>query len=314
METIPCPICGSPDFEPFFELPDRFDPSTRWKLVRSPSCGLLMLNPRPGATEIHGYYHEGPEGAYDPHLHETLACSNRDRIYLSARRLLLNLKAALVLHGTKKAAGSIRVLETGCSTGDLLKHLHRKKGIPAEHLAGIETDGLAADIAESHSGIRIYRSGIDELERESRFDRIVFWHALEHVHDLNGVLAGTAGRLEEKGVVVVALPNPESLDARRYRENWVAWDAPRHLWHFTPATLAELLEHHGLEIFRTVPWLADTLYTCWYSEKLAAAARGRRFGFRNMANALLQSALGVTASIFRLRHASTLVYFIRKRS
>ncbi|NTW93872.1 MAG: class I SAM-dependent methyltransferase [Chlorobiaceae bacterium] len=313
METVPCPICGSPDFELSFELPDRLDPSGRWKLVRSTSCGLLMLNPRPGVTEIHDYYHKGPDGAYDPHLHETLARSPRDRIYLFARRLLLHRKASLVLHTEKKAAGDLRVLEIGCSTGDLLNHLHRKKGIPAENLAGVETDARAAGIAESHSGITIYRTGIDEMEKEMRFDRIVFWHALEHLHDLNGVLAGTAGRLERNGTVVVALPNPESRDARRYRENWVAWDAPRHLWHFTPATLAELLAAHGLEIFWTTPWIADTLYTCWYSGKLAAAARGRRFGFPAMADALLQSALGVAASLFRIRQASTLVYFIRRR-
>lgn len=314
METLSCPICGSPDFEPLLELRDRFDPSVRWQLVRSPSCGLLMLNPRPGATEIHSYYHEGPEGAYDPHLHETLACSKRDRIYLSARRLLLHLKAAFVLHGKQKAAGTLRVLEIGCSTGDLLNHLHRKKGIPSENLAGIETDGRAAAIAENCSGAAIYRCGIDELERESMFDRIVFWHALEHLHDLKGTLAGTAGRLQRNGVVVVALPNPESRDARRYRENWVAWDAPRHLWHFTPSTLAELLKPHGLEIFRTEPYLPDIFYTCWYSEKLAAEARGRSFGFQNMASAIRQSAFGVASAIFGLRHASTLVYFIRKKA
>lgn len=312
METSSCPICGSRDFEPVLELPDRFERSTRWQLVRSPSCGLLMLNPRPCVAEIHDYYHEGPAGSYDPHLHEALARSARDRFYLSVRRLLMHRKAALVLRGEKKAAEALRVLEIGCSTGDLLNHLHRKKGIPAENLAGVETDGGAADIAESRSGAAIYRSGIDALEKETRFDRIVFWHTLEHLHDLNGVLAATAGRLEGNGVVVVALPNPESRDARRYRENWVAWDAPRHLWHFTPATLAELLKPHGLEIFVTVPWMADTLYTCWYSEKLAAAARGRHFGLKEMTGALLQSALGIAAAVSGLRHASSLVYFIGK--
>ncbi|ACD89917.1 Methyltransferase type 12 [Chlorobium limicola DSM 245] len=313
METLPCPICGLKSFESYIEVPDRFNAAARWKIVRSPSSGFIMLNPRPDASEIAGYYHEGPEGSYDPHLHKCSAASTEARLYLKVRSLLLNRKSSMVLDGAQKAPAECRILEIGCSTGDLLNYLHQKKGIPAENLSGIETDPNAASAAETHSGISIFRNGIHELNRQGTFDRIVFWHALEHLHDLNGILGECSWRLNSDGIMVVALPNPESRDARHYRENWVAWDAPRHLWHFTPATLGTLLERHELEIFRTGFWLPDTLYNCWHSEKLIANLENRTFGLREITETLLQTSLGIASSLFSLRNASSIVYYIRRK-
>lgn len=279
-------------------------------LVRSRQSGLLMLNPRPEPGEMERHYHEG---SYDPHLGAESAASVRDRLYLAARGMLLKRKASLVLSGEKKITEACRILEVGCSTGDLLHCLHRKKGIPLAHLAGIENDAAAAAAAEQATGIRIHRTGPGGLDRAILFDRIVFWHVFEHLHDLHGTLEEAAARLERQGVMVMALPNPESCDARHYGKNWVAWDAPRHLWHFTPETLGALLGLHGLEIFRTAPYLPDTFYTCWYSARLSALTEGRRFNPASIAGALLQAALCTAAARLNRSNASTLVYYIRKR-
>ncbi len=313
METLACPICGLKSFESYIEVPDRFNTTARWKIVRSPSSGLIMLNPRPDISEIAGYYHEGPEGSYDPHLHKSSAVSKEERLYLKARSLLLSRKSSMVLAGALKPLAECRILEIGCSTGDLLNCLHLKKGIPAENLSGIETDPDAASAAETYSGISIFRKGFHELKQESTFDRIVFWHVLEHLHDLNGILSECSRRLNRDGIMVVALPNPESLDARHYRENWIAWDAPRHLWHFTAATLGALLERHELEILRKGYWLPDTLYNCWHSEKLIASLENRTFGLREITETLLQTTFGITSSLFSLRNASSIVYYIRRK-
>ena len=311
METTVCPITGTTDFEPLFVLPDRFDPSSSWRLVRSRQSGLLMLNPRPAAGEMPRHY---PAGSYDPHLHEDRAASLQDRVYLMARKLLQRKKASLVLQGECRPAGACSILEIGCSTGDLLRCLHRNKGIPPEHLAGIESDAGSATVAERVTGVRIYRTGPGELGKEACFDRIVFWHVFEHLHDLHGTLEESSARLRQNGVMVMALPNPESLDARHYREHWIAWDAPRHLWHFTPATLSALLEQHGLEIFSTIPYLPDTLYACWHSERLSASARKRRFGFAAITRVLLQTARCMAADLIRPGKASGVIYYIRKTS
>jgi len=287
MENPVCPISGKRDFDPFLSVPDRFSPDSRWQIVRSRSSGLLILDPRPSFHEIgHCYRQEN----YDPHLHEAKTQSLRNRFYLAARTLLLHHKASLVLYGEKKTLTGCRILEIGCSTGALLRYLKLARGIPARHLRGIETDPEAALVAETETGVPVDRHPSGRSQSRQAFDRIVLWHAFEHVHDLHSMLNNISEQLDRQGTVVMALPNPESLDAKHYRQHWVAWDAPRHLWHFTPAVLETLLAEHGFELYRMVPYLPDTLYTCWYSSKLAAKEYGRRFGLAWITDALLQAA------------------------
>jgi hypothetical protein len=44
----------------------------------------------------------------------------------------------------------------------------------------------------------------------------------------------------------IAVPNADSFSRRLYGEYWFAWDPPRHLWHFTKATMEQLLHSHGV--------------------------------------------------------------------
>ena len=241
METVPCPISGSADFTPWLKVPDRFDPSGKeqWSLLRSNASGLIMLNPRPDSAEIAHHY---PRELYDPHLHQQNSSTFSSKAYLAARALLLRYRGRLILQETSKPRQQVRVLEIGCSTGDLLNYFHLKKGIPLSNLAGVESDAEAASHAQQVYNLKVSRSLPDASD--SKFECIVLWHTLEHIHAINETLDHVAEHLAPDGVLIIALPNPESYDAKHYRENWIAWDAPRHLFHFMPGTLEKLLEQH----------------------------------------------------------------------
>jgi predicted SAM-dependent methyltransferase len=57
---------------------------------------------------------------------------------------------------------------------------------------------------------------------------------LEHVHQLNETLTQLVNLLKPGGVLLIAVPNVESLDAQHYRQDWAAYDVPRHLYHLRP--------------------------------------------------------------------------------
>ncbi len=311
METAPCPITDSTKFLHVLRLPDRFDSSgeLHWELLRSASSGLLMLNPRPEQSEAPAHYHSG---AYDPYLQSGKGATARERSYLAARRLLLGYRASLVLKGSPKPSRKLSILEIGCSTGDLLTWLHQKKRIPAAHLAGIEPDEEAAAFAKKRCGVNVWRSVADADTARGPFDRIVMWHALEHIHDLHETLAFAARWLKRDGELVIALPNPASFDALHYGENWIAWDAPRHLYHFTPDTLEKLLEMHGLRIQRRTPYLPDTLYNTLHSERLRAHREGLPLGVLSVVKSLLKAAAFALKGAAEPAKASSLVYWAGK--
>ena len=95
---------------------------------------------------------------------------------------------------------------------------------------GLERRSDRADVREAEL------SEIDE-----RWAAIVFWHSLEHLRGAGATLERGAELLEPGGVMVIAMPNPASLQARLFGDRWFALDLPRHLVHVpTPALLARL--------------------------------------------------------------------------
>jgi SAM-dependent methyltransferase len=310
METLPCPITGSREFKPFLQAPDRFNlDGPPWRLARSTASGLVMLDPRPEANEMAAHY---PAEAYDPFLSDGNARTLRDRAYLAAASLLLGGKARMVMKGIGKPAQSAQILEVGCSTGRLLLRIHRDFGVPLQNLRGVETDPQAAANARS-AGIEVSESDLGDANfGDRRFDRIVFWHALEHLHHINESLDRARELLAEDGQLIIALPNLDSDDARRYGPNWIALDAPRHLWHFSADTLQKLLEKHGFSVLDFGRWLPDTLYNVWYSEKLDREINGRTFGIGGIARAGVRAAESLAAGRDPRRASSMVVRAVPK--
>ena len=272
MERVPCPISNSKEFTPYLKVPDRFDRSGKaeWNLVRSSTSGLIMLNPRPDSAEIGRHY---PGARYDPYRNSSNSSSFKERAYLAARTLLLGYRAGIILKGWEKPMEECAVLEIGCSTGDLL-HYFRRKGVPIKNLAGIEPDADTARYAREVFGLNIFPSIAEVSAERKKFDRIVLWHTLEHIHAINETLHEVAEQLKPDGVLVIALPNPASFDAEHFKENWVAWDAPRHLYHFWPGTLEKLLGLHGLCVFKQRAYLPDAVYNILHSEGLRCSRQG----------------------------------------
>ncbi len=56
--------------------------------------------------------------------------------------------------------------------------------------------------------------------------------------------------LRPGGTLTIGVPNFGSLLARRARQHWYYLDVPRHLWHFEPETLANVVERTGFVVDR----------------------------------------------------------------
>jgi Methyltransferase domain len=83
-------------------------------------------------------------------------------------------------------------------------------------------------------------------EVEGRWAAVVFWHSLEHLRDPRAALEHAAGLLETAGVMVIAMPNSASLQARIFGDRWFALDIPRHLVHVPAQALLARLRELGL--------------------------------------------------------------------
>ena len=310
MERPGSPITGNTSPLPFLKVSDRLSPSgsTEWQLVRDPESELIYLSPRPDETEVIVYY---PEPSYDPHLSVKSAKTLRDKLYLALRNLALNRKVSLIEKNGTPLSSCSTILEVGCSTGELLQMLRKRNGIPPEHCLGFEKDNRSASHARETFGIDVQMTGFHDSPFEGTFDRIIFWHALEHIHRINETLDKARQSLGKKGAMVIALPNAGSLDATLYGKHWAAWDAPRHLYHFTPATLGKLLKRHGLEITSMQPFIPDTFYNCVYSEENIRREKGGS-GLMHLAKGTVRGIQSAVAGARNNELSSTLVYTVSR--
>jgi SAM-dependent methyltransferase len=158
--------------------------------------------------------------------------------------------------------GGGAVLDLGCATGGFLSTL---KGT-SWGLFGVEMSEDAARTARSRCGAEVFVGDVQDapFARES-FDAITCFNVLEHVYEPREVLARVSEWLKPGGVFFTMLPNIDSAGARIFRSHWYALELPRHLYHFSPATLRQAAHSVGLqEVFlrtqRDLYFEASTYY------------------------------------------------------
>lgn len=201
-------------------------------------CGLLATSARPDFAYGAGYFSGEGSGGYDFQSDFAL---NRD-----VARFAPELRA-LEAQGLR---GSM--LDIGCATGMFLAHA-RKQGWK---VAGVEPSDFARQRAEQLLGVPVAQS-LDELAPGSCFDVVTLHHVLEHIHDPVTFLRNDVRRRVRQRLLV-EVPNFASLASRMHGPRWRDLRPDQHVYHYTAATLASVVEMAGFRVVR--------VYTLW--EKL----------------------------------------------
>ncbi|MFD1870862.1 methyltransferase domain-containing protein [Hymenobacter bucti] len=251
-----CPVCGGTDLRAKLQVQDKSVSQETFTIVQCQACGFQFTNPRPDATSIGPYYESA---AYVSHNSGAQGLINQ--VYKVARFFTVRRKVALI---TKLNGGQPgRLLDYGCGTGHFLAGAQKARW----WVAGLEPNDLARADAAARTHEPIGRPTDLTGIPAGSFDVITLWHVLEHVHTLNETLEQLIRVLGKGGKLLIAVPNVESLDAQHYRQDWAAYDVPRHLYHFSPASMRRLLSRHGLTVRQTLPLALDAYYVSMLSEK-----------------------------------------------
>ncbi len=289
-----CPACGSDATAIFLSARDHLVTHRNFYLRICHNCGLRYTSPRPDAEEIGAYYQNE---AYVSHSDTQQGLINR--AYAAVRTLTLRQKRNLLeqLHHSEEPR---RLLDIGCGTGYFLESCQQA----GWEVVGTEPDANARTQAQARTGQTIWPDLTAVAER-AYFRAITLWHVLEHVHDLQATLAQIAAMLHPAGVLLIAVPNPESADADYYQQDWAALDVPRHLYHFTPAAMTQLLARHGLAVLEKRPMAFDGFYVSWLSEQHRGRSLAPVRGFWQGLGTWLSSRSDVSRS-------SSLLYVVRR--
>jgi 2-polyprenyl-3-methyl-5-hydroxy-6-metoxy-1,4-benzoquinol methylase len=222
-------------------------------------------------------------------------------LYHKVRTITLTSKRKMIVALTKVQKGNI--LDVGCGTGAFLNEMKRA----GWQITGLEPDEVARRNAVELFGI--YPMSSQELFAlpARSFTAITMWHVLEHVHQLHEYLDQLKNLLADNGRLFIAVPNYTSYDAQHYQDHWAAYDTPRHLYHFSPASMRALLKQHSLEVIQAKPMWFDSYYVSMLSEQY-------KNGKGNIITAFLIGFVSNLKALFNSERCSSVIYVIKKES
>jgi len=153
--------------------------------------------------------------------------------------------------------GPVRLLDAGCSRGDLMTYLAERN--PHWKLFGLELEGDRVEMAESIGrrvnlkNVAYLRADICHLPFENEFDIVVCSDVLEHISDDRAAFLNLARALKPGGYLVVtspSVPQPKHLASVAWRERRIGF-CPSEYGHvregYSVNDLKRLFEETGSE-------------------------------------------------------------------
>lgn len=196
----------------------------RGRLTFCGHCGAATTDPPPGPEELAEAYGDWyrPEG---------------ERRFSFAGDAILGRTRGLLAARIDEIAPPGPVLDVGAGDGTLVDALELR----GRATVGLERNPLRPDFRDEP---------LAEVEGAGDWAAVIFWHSLEHLPDPGDAIAQAARLLKPGGVVAVAVPNTGSLQAEVFGDEWLHFDLPRHLGHFSAGSLAEGLTSRGFRVER----------------------------------------------------------------
>ncbi len=236
--------------KPFLNCKDHTVSGETYEVMLNENYEMLVTSPVP--VDIENYYK-----SEDYISHTDSKKSLLDKSYQLVRNYALKRKLSLINSFNVKEKN---VLDIGAGTGDFLNTCKSN----GWNVFGVEPSNDARLIAKE-KGVAL-KSKLEELPI-NKFDVITLWHVLEHVDNLCEYVSKLKELLTDTGRLVIAVPNYKSYDANYYKEYWAAFDVPRHLWHFSQASIHKIFSEEDMLVEKTLPMKFDAYYVSLLSEK-----------------------------------------------
>lgn len=251
-----CPGCSGGNIYSVLKAKDYTVSQETFDIWECGQCSLRFTQQVPDAAGIGKYYQSD---AYVSHSDTKKGLINR--LYHLVRNYTLQSKRKLVTRLSERKDGAL--LDVGAGTGAFAAVMQQNGWM----VTGLEPDSTARNNALQQHKLQLQTLDALYNQPTGYFNVITMWHVLEHVHDLHQYLSTFRQILQSNGTLIIAVPNYTSLDAQEYGAHWAAYDVPRHLYHFSPKSMALLLEQHGFKVTAHEPMWFDSFYVSMLSEQ-----------------------------------------------
>jgi SAM-dependent methyltransferase len=239
VERAECPICRSCNTSLYLDGPPHaldhaaFGSSRTaisfGKILRCDDCGFGFSAMRPAEDQLGRLYRQMDVAAYESEAPGRMRTARRHRKILQ-----------------RHAARPGRILDIGCASGRFLSECAEAGweavGLEPSQILSVEAQELLRGRAQ------ILPITLQEADlAESSFDAVTMWDVLEHVPHPREFLRKAVSLLKPGGLLLINVPNLDSLPARFMRRRWPLF-LPEHLNYFNRESLALCSRQTGVRL------------------------------------------------------------------
>lgn len=222
-DTTTCPYCkGKATFTLSGKDYNQKTTNKRFNLYTCEKCGLEFIYPSP--VNMSYYY----PVTYHGKLRLDMITPETDKI-----------------EWIQKYKHNGALLEIGPSRGAFC-YAAKLSGF---EVSAIEMDSNCVDFLNTKMKIHAHctadPSKILLMEKE-KYDVICLWHSLEHMNRPWEILYNCIYALKTGGIIVIAVPNPNSVQKKYMGRYWAHYDFPRHLFAIPMSWLENFMNEHGM--------------------------------------------------------------------
>lgn len=245
----PCNLCGNTLYQKVAVSSDYTSQNKKkYNLYTCMICGLYQIQPVPTQEEISNFYtHDYPGNFIDESSDNKLPSKISYLINYSYRVVFKSFyreRNAIKEYRNLNQLGKLSVLDIGCGNGNFLISLKKDNF----DLYGIDIDPEVIDNLKERHAIKGEVSTIFEFKSNQKFDVISMSHFLEHSTDPKRTLEIVKGLLKKDGLLLIKLPNINSITFKIFGKYCYSLDTPRHLFMFSPKTIKNFLDLSGFEV------------------------------------------------------------------
>ena len=274
MEKVNCIICNNENNKSLLSYHLRDSNGNKFNLAYCDSCDFSYLDPRPSKKDISSYY----DVNYHPYQKRNKNIFNY--MYRFIQIITFYWKRKII---RKFSHNGKKLLDIGAGSNNFINYMSRYKY-------------LCSSYDEFSTGVDY--NFVNQIPSK-KYDHITLWHSIEHIHDIDILFKTIVKISKDTTYLYIACPNYNAIERELLNENWPAYDAPRHLYHFTFNSMQKMLLKYNFKIISTSVMLQDTFFNILMSKNI------------NIIRKFCLIIYSITLIIFNKKNASSLLYICK---
>ncbi len=245
-DRIKCPLCKYYISKNKFYFKSPIKISEQYEIRVCPECKHLFTNPLPSVQVLDYFYNSD---SFSSHL-----LNSNQNEYIKKENVS---KWELI----RKFKSSGLLLDIGCGVGNFIS-LGKNYNF---EVAGIEGSNKLADYGKNTLGLNITETSLENCPEDFiKADVITLWDVLEHIKSPKRAIDKLKKFLKPDGIIIVGVPNANSLDASIFGPHWIGFWVPLHLHHFSPKILRGIFKEQNTiiihEEYKNQPYIINESY------------------------------------------------------